>query len=222
MQEISRAVATTKGPAFQLKRPDDWLDGQLAGSLVCAVDNGLNPFVTVSNVSSKSMTDLPLVLRHEQSSDNHAIERLHERAFGPGRFARTAYRLREGIAPIQSLCFIAQVGTMLVGSIRLNAIKAAGAPALILGPLTVEPAFSDRGIGSRLMELAINQARADGHKLIFLVGDLPYYSRFGFKMVQPARLTMPGPVDPQRFLVLELVDGAMVDLSGALIGDAGA
>ena len=61
-----------------------------------------------------------------------------------------------------------QVGTMLVGSIRLNAIKAAGAPALILGPLTVEPAFSDRGIGSRLMELAINQARADGHKLIGL------------------------------------------------------
>jgi predicted N-acetyltransferase YhbS len=167
------------------------------------------------------MTDLPLVLRHEQVSDTHAIERLHERAFGPGRFARSAYRLREGIPPIPSLCFIAQVGTMLVGSIRLNAIKAAGASALILGPLTVEPAFSDRGIGSRLMDMAISQARADGHGLIFLVGDLPYYSRFGFKIVPPGRLTMPGPVDPQRFLVLELVDGAMGELSGALIGDAG-
>jgi predicted N-acetyltransferase YhbS len=119
------------------------------------------------------------------------------------------------------LCFIAQVGTMLVGSIRLNAIKAAGAPALILGPLTVEPAFSDRGIGSRLMEMAISQARADGHRLIFLVGDLPYYSRFGFAMVPPGRLTMPGPVDSQRFLVLQLVEGAMADLSGVLIGDAG-
>lgn len=166
------------------------------------------------------MTDLPLVLRHENSSDTHAIDRLHERAFGPGRYARTAYRLREGIPPILSLCFIAQVGTMLVGSIRINAIKAAGAPALILGPLTVEPAFSDRGIGSRLMEMAISKAREDGHTLIFLVGDLPYYSRFGFKPVPHGRLTMPGPVDPHRFLVLELVEGALGDLSGALMADA--
>ncbi len=162
------------------------------------------------------MTDLPLVLRHEEPSDAAAIERLHERAFGPGRYARTAYRLREGVPPIPSLCFIAQVGTMLVGSVRLNAVQAGGVKALILGPLAVEPAFSDRGIGSRLMDMALQQAKADGHQLVFLVGDLPYYTRFGFKTVPPHAVSMPGPVDPQRFLVLELHEGALAPMSGLL------
>ena len=166
------------------------------------------------------MTDLPLVLRHEEPSDSAAIERLHERAFGPGRFARTAYRLREGVPPISSLCFIAQVGTMLVGSVRLNAIKAGSTKALILGPLAVEPAFSDRGIGSRLMDMTLNQARADGHRLVFLVGDFPYYTRFGFKVVPQGRVTMPGPVDPHRFLALELQEGALADVSGLLVASA--
>ena len=163
------------------------------------------------------MTDLPLVLRLEEPSDLAAIDRLHERAFGPGRFARTAYRLREGVPPIASLCFIAQVGTMLVGSVRLNTIKAGSSKALILGPLAVEPAFSDRGIGSRLMEMALDQAKADGHQLVFLVGDLPYYALFGFKMVPQGRVTMPGPVDPQRFLALELQAGALEAVSGLLV-----
>ena len=149
------------------------------------------------------MTDLPLVLRLEEPSDAPAIERLHERAFGPGRYARTAYRLREGVPPIGALCFIAQVGTMLVGSVRLNAIKAGTRKALILGPLAVEPAFSDRGIGSRLMDMALTQA--------------PYYSRFGFAVVPPGRFTMPGPVDPRRFLVLELQEGALAGVSGLLM-----
>ena len=166
------------------------------------------------------MTDLPLVLRLEEPSDFAAIDRLHERAFGPGRFARTAYRLREGVPPIASLCFIAQVGTMLVGSVRLNTIKAGSSKALILGPLAVEPAFSDRGIGTRLMEMALDQARADGHELVFLVGDLPYYARFGFKIVPQGRVTMPGPVDPQRFLVLELQAGALEQVSGLLVASA--
>jgi len=166
------------------------------------------------------MTDLPLVLRLEEPSDLAAIDRLHERAFGPGRFARTAYRLREGVPPIASLCFIAQVGTMLVGSVRLNTIKAGSTKALILGPLAVEPAFSDRGIGSRLMEMALDQAKADGHQLVFLVGDLPYYARFGFKMVPQGRVTMPGPVDPQRFLALELQAGALEAVSGLLVASA--
>jgi len=166
------------------------------------------------------MTDLPLVLRLEEPSDFAAIDRLHERAFGPGRFARTAYRLREGVPPIATLSFIAQVGTMLVGSVRLNTIKAGSSKALILGPLAVEPAFSDRGIGTRLMEMALDQAKADGHGLVFLVGDLPYYSRFGFKIVPQGRVTMPGPVDPQRFLALELQAGALEQVSGLLVASA--
>ena len=163
------------------------------------------------------MTDLPLVVRLEEPSDAPAIERLHERAFGPGRYARTAYRLREGVPPIGALCFIAQVGTMLVGSVRLNAIKAGTRKALILGPLAVEPAFSDRGIGSRLMDMALTQARADGHALVFLVGDEPYYQRFGFKTVPQGSVTMPGPVDPRRFLVLELQEGALAGVTGLLM-----
>jgi predicted N-acetyltransferase YhbS len=163
------------------------------------------------------MTDLPLVLRLEEPSDSSAIERLHERAFGPGRFARTAYRLREGVPPIHALCFIAQVGTMLVGSVRLNAVKTADGRALILGPLAVEPAFSDRGIGTLLMEMALGKAKDEGHRLVFLVGDLPFYTRFGFKIVPQGRVMMPGPVDPQRFLVLELQDGAMAAFSGLLM-----
>jgi predicted N-acetyltransferase YhbS len=166
------------------------------------------------------MTDLPLVLRLEEPSDFAAIDRLHERAFGPGRFARTAYRLREGVPPIATLSFIAQVGTMLVGSVRLNTIKAGSSKALILGPLAVEPAFSDRGIGTRLMEMALDQAKADGHGLVFLVGDLPYYSRFGFKIVPQGRVTMPGPVDPQRFLALELQAGALEQVTGLLVASA--
>ena len=166
------------------------------------------------------MTDLPLVLRLEEPSDSAAIERLHERAFGPGRYARTAYRLREGVPPIASLCYIAQVGTMLVGSVRLNSIRAGATKALILGPLAVEPAFSDRGIGSRLMEMALTQARTDGHALVFLVGDEPYYQRFGFKVVPQGRISMPGPVDPRRFLVLELQEGALADVSGVLMPTA--
>ena len=166
------------------------------------------------------MTDLPLVLRLEEPSDSAAIERLHERAFGPGRFARTAYRLREGVPPISSLCCIAQVGTMLVGSVRLNAIKAGAVKALILGPLAVEPAFSDRGIGSRLMHMSLDQARANEHRLVFLVGDLPYYTRFGFSIVPQGRVTMPGPVDPHRFLALELQEGALAEVSGLLVASA--
>ena len=109
---------------------------------------------------------------------------------------------------------------MLVGSVRLNAIKAGSTKALILGPLAVEPAFSDRGIGSRLMDMTLNQARADGHRLVFLVGDFPYYTRFGFKVVPQGRVTMPGPVDPHRFLALELQEGALADVSGLLVASA--
>ena len=160
------------------------------------------------------MTDLPLVLRLEEPSDLAAIDRLHERAFGPGRFARTAYRLREGVPPIASLCFIAQVGTMLVGSVRLNTIKAGSSKALILGPLAVEPAFSDRGIGSRLMRRALNRAATLGHHSVLLVGDADYYARFGFSSGLTQGLTLPGPVERARFLGLELVAGALADAQG--------
>lgn len=162
------------------------------------------------------MTSLALTIRREHPSDRDAIERMHERAFGPGRFARTAYRLREGVAPVADLSFVSLVGTLIVGSVRLTPVLAGGRPALVLGPLTVEPAFMNRGIGGGLMQVSLDAAREAGHELVLLVGDAPYYSRFGFRVVPFGRLTLPGPVDPQRFLYCELSDGAFAGVSGTV------
>lgn len=162
------------------------------------------------------MTSLALTIRHETPFDNDSIERMHERAFGPGRFARTAYRLREGVQPVAELSFVAVVGTLIVGSIRLTPVDAGGQPALVLGPLTVEPAFMDRGIGAALMTTALDAAREQGHGLVILVGDKPYYQRFGFEVVPRGKLVLPGPVDPSRFLYSELRPGALAAAQGAV------
>ena len=160
------------------------------------------------------MTELSLQIRTEQPLDSESIERLHERAFGPGRFARTASRLREGASHLLDLSFTAMVGTLLVGSVRMTPVKAGEEPALMLGPLTVEPAFESRGIGAALMKRSLDAAKAKGHTLVLLVGDEPYYSRFGFKRIPPQQLQLPGPVNPARFLALELEDGALARAKG--------
>jgi predicted N-acetyltransferase YhbS len=162
------------------------------------------------------MTDLSLAITPLGPADLPAIEKLDERAFGPGRFALTAYRLREGVAPDMALSFAAHVGTLLVGANRITPILAGGAPALLLGPLTVDPPFRKRGIGDALMQHSLRAARAAGHRLVFLVGDEPYYRRAGFRRVPPGRLAMPGPVDPARLLYCELVDGAFDGVRGTL------
>lgn len=159
------------------------------------------------------MTSLPLSILSERPEDEPAILRLHERAFGPGRFARTAFRLREGAAATPELCFTALVGTLLVGSIRLSPLTVGGEPALLLGPLAVDPAFEGRGIGAALMEMSLGRAREDGHRLVILVGDEPYYARFGFRRT-PAGLDLPAPVDPARLLVAELTEGTIATAKG--------
>jgi predicted N-acetyltransferase YhbS len=163
------------------------------------------------------VTELSLVLRPELPSDADAIERLHERAFGPGRFARTAFRLREGVSHILDLSFAALVGTLLVGSVRLAPVWAGEVRALMLGPLTVDPAFEKRRIGTALMTRSIQAAREGGHALVLLIGDEPYYGRFGFKRIPPGQLAMPGPVDEARFLALELVEGALAKARGEVL-----
>jgi predicted N-acetyltransferase YhbS len=160
------------------------------------------------------MTELSLVIRAEQSLDADAIERLHERAFGPGRFARTAQRLREGAPHLMELSFTALVGTLLVGSVRMSPLFAGEVPGLMLGPLTVDPAFENRGIGAALIRRAIDAAKEQGHALVLLVGDEPYYSRFGFKRIPRGRLELPGPVNPDRFLALELAEDVMEKAQG--------
>lgn len=160
------------------------------------------------------MTSLPLAIRQELAVDGAAIERLHERAFGPGRFARTAFRLREGVPPDAGLSFAAHVGTFLVGSVRVTPVMAGGCKALMLGPLTVDPAFEGRGIGAALMNRSIDAARAAGHDLVLLIGDAAYYQRFGFRVIPPGQLALPGPADLARFLALELGEGALATRRG--------
>lgn len=160
--------------------------------------------------------DLTLSITAERLEDADAILRLNERAFGPGRFALTAYRLREGVAHDLSLSFVARVGTLLVGSNCLTPVECGAGGALLLGPLTVEPAFRSRGIGRALVEASLAAARAAGHGLVLLVGDEPYYGRLGFARVPPGRLAMPGPVDPTRLLACELRPGTLAEASGAI------
>ncbi len=165
------------------------------------------------------MNELSLTIRAETPADEQAIERLHERTFGPGRFVLSAYRLREHVAHRLDLSFTARIGTLLVGSVRQLPVCIGDTPALLLGPLTVEPPFRERGIGKMLLERALKDSKAAGQRLIVLVGDEPYYSRVGFRKIPRGRATMPGPVDRNRLLVAELVEGAFENVSGAIRPD---
>ncbi|MDP3690677.1 GNAT family N-acetyltransferase [Bradyrhizobium sp.] len=165
------------------------------------------------------MSDLSLTILAETPSDALPIERLHQRTFGPGRFALSAYRLREHVDHLLDLSFTARIGTLLVGSVRQLPICIDDTRALLLGPLTVEPPFRSRGVGSALLDRALKDARTKGHRLVLLVGDEAYYSRVGFKPVPKGRAVMPGPVDYSRLLVAELVEGAFTDVSGAIRPD---
>src|SRR6202011_2582984 len=113
---------------------------------------------------AKPMADLSLTLSPQSPADLAAIEKLDQRAFGPGRFARSTYRLREGIEPDYGLSFVARVGTLLVGAIRMTPIYCGDRPALLLGPLTVDPPFRSSGIGEELVKTSLNAARLAGHE----------------------------------------------------------
>jgi predicted N-acetyltransferase YhbS len=161
------------------------------------------------------MNDLsPFTLVLERPEDAAAIEALNELAFGPGRFARAAYRLREGVPHDPALSFVALAGATMVGSVRLTRIRIGGRPALLLGPLAVVPEWKGRGAGKGLVRTALAAARAAGHQVVLLVGDEPYYGPLGFTRLPPYTITLPGPADPLRVLVAELQPGALEGLSG--------
>jgi predicted N-acetyltransferase YhbS len=162
------------------------------------------------------MTEPSITIRPETADDAAAIERLHERTFGPGRLAKTAYRIREGAEHRLELSFTARIGTLMIGSVRLTPVRIGEAKALLLGPLTVEPPFRARGIGRALITRALAEAKAQGHQLVVRVGDEPYYGTSGFKRVPNGRAVMPGPVDPARVLVCELSEGAFANVSGPI------
>jgi len=142
------------------------------------------------------------------------VDALNEATFGPGRFAKSAYRLREGVSQDDALSFVAIEKRKLRGSVRFWPIAIGGHGALMLGPLAVQADQRGRGIGVALMERALGEARARGHEVVILVGDEPYYARVGFAKLPPGRIRFPGPVDPSRILGLSLKSGAALNLSG--------
>jgi predicted N-acetyltransferase YhbS len=155
-------------------------------------------------------------IRREAPGDEARIAALTEAGFGPGRYAKSAYRLREGVAAEASLSFVAVEDGVLRGSVRFWPIKVGDENALLLGPLAVEGAQRGRGIGISLMQAGIAAARDGDWRAILLVGDAPYYSRVGFVALKPGQVRFPGPVDQNRLLGLALVDGALENLSGPI------
>jgi predicted N-acetyltransferase YhbS len=160
------------------------------------------------------MAELPIILRPQTADDVAAIDRLNARAFGPGRYTRSAYRLREGVPADPDLSFVACVGTLLVGANQMTRIRCGDSPCLLLGPLTVDPAFQKGGIGEALAVRSMQAAQKAGHALVLLVGDLPYYARIGFQRVPEGQIIFCGPVDPARLLYHELVPGAFKGVAG--------
>jgi predicted N-acetyltransferase YhbS len=161
----------------------------------------------------------PLTVRQARPEDRAAIGVLHARAMGPGRFARTAYRVREGAAgDFSRFCRVALLGGSLVAAVRFTPVTIGGkAGALLLGPLAVDPDLANRGYGRGLVTAALQDARAAGVALVVLVGDEGYYARLGFQRIPRGRITLPGPVDPDRLLALELRPGALEEFSGPLL-----
>jgi len=159
----------------------------------------------------------PLVIRSERAADVVAREALLDACFGANRQARTCQRLRDGRAPAEGLAFSAVRQGRLVGTVRLWHVSAGGRPALVLGPLAVDPACRELGIGRALMNYALAGARAGGHGAVILLGDVPYYARFGFSAQTVGGLSLPGPFERDRLLGRELREGALEGVSGMVM-----
>lgn len=158
-----------------------------------------------------------LTIRPVRTSDLAAIGALHRVAFGPGRYARTAYRVREGSGLVTPHCRAAFLGDRMVAALRFTEISVGGARGvLLLGPVAIDPAVAGKGHGRALIARSIEDARVAGFRMLLLVGDLPYYERFGFVRVPPGQITLPGPVDPARLLALDLQPGALAALRGSV------
>ena len=162
-------------------------------------------------------------MRHERLADVEAREALVDQAFGEARWRKTSERLREGRLPADGLSFIAAERKRVVGTARLwHVTIAGGRQALLLGPVAVAEDCRNRGIGAALVRRAVAEARRLGHGAVMLVGDAPYYSRFGFSPAKAGALRLPGPFERHRLLALELIPGAldgargMVHAAGAL------
>ena len=164
------------------------------------------------------MTSVPDVLYLQEQADHDTeIEDINAEAFGPGRFARAAYRIREGGPHDRTLSFVAMRHGTVVATCRLTPIAAGEGRGLLLGPLAVRPAHKDLGIGRRLVALSLEAARRAGWGVVLLVGEEPYYGPLGFRRIPYGQMRMPRPVDPDRFLAHEIVAGELAKMRGDVV-----
>ncbi|NOJ48650.1 GNAT family N-acetyltransferase [Bradyrhizobium archetypum] len=158
-----------------------------------------------------------VAIRSERASDVAAREALLDACFGDDRHMRTCQRLRDGRTPAEGLAFSAVSGGRLVGTLRLWHVSAGGIPALMLGPLAVEASSRRLGAGAALMDHALAAAKARGHRAVILLGDAPYYARFGFSAAKTGGLSLPGVFERDRLLGLELSEGALDGAWGMIV-----
>lgn len=154
-----------------------------------------------------------IALAVESPADWWEVEALYDLCFAPGRTALSSYRLREDVPPVAELCLTARDGNgTLVAAVRNWPVQVAGQAVLLLGPVAVHPTSQGEGIGALLIREVIARASARGWERVMLVGDLPYYSRFGF--VRLDNIEMPPPTNPERVLGIALHNGAWDGLTG--------
>ena len=156
-----------------------------------------------------------IIIAATSETDLAALGKLHEVIFGPGRFAKTAYRVREGQPPISAFCHTAKLDEQLIASVTFTRICIGAKPdAVMLGPLAVSPAYANLGIGRKLITTGLETVRTRGIRLVLLVGEPAYYVRFGFAQVAQGQIRLPGPADPARILACALDEAALSDYQG--------
>jgi len=166
---------------------------------------------------SPSVNAAPFAIRSERASETVAREALLDACFGANRHTRTCQRLRDGRAPAEGLSLSAVREGALVGTLRLWHVSAGGTRALVLGPLAVAHSCRKLGVGAALMDHALAAAKARGHRAVILLGDAPYYARFGFSAANTGELSLPGPFERDRLLGLELFEGALDGAWGMIV-----
>ena len=170
------------------------------------------------NIQVACFTDAAsFAIRGERASDVAAREALLDTGFGANRQTRTCQRLRDGQTPTEGLAFSAVRRGRLVGTVRLWHVSAGGMPALVLGPLAVDPACRKLGVGAALINHALTAASERCHGAVILLGDAPYYGRFGFSDLKTGELSLPGPFERGRLLALELREGTLDGASGMIV-----